>query len=213
MVMLSILFGVISSLVASFIFWFLTFRYSRVNVEFSKAIRKINYVNASANNKYRYAIKFANLGKRSLLEVSIVARLYMNRYNSFTYLSVGGNNSLPILYGNNYRKKNKMTFIGDILGVWIGDVALSEFKRPFYPQKIKNKAKNNSLNLEDLFNELGDDVKLNFYVYGNEEFTGARRVFISANFSKDDIQFVRFGDALDFDPHEKYKAYIDKHYV
>ena len=69
-----ILMSILVSLVASTIFWLLTFKIKRVHITFSKFITKsLNTGEYIGKNRYR--IKFINSGSNDLTEVQFIVRL------------------------------------------------------------------------------------------------------------------------------------------
>ena len=117
----SVLLGIISSIFASSIFWWFSFHRTKTKVEFPQAIEKSkNTGEYPGENRYR--IKIINSGIRDLIEVTFLAKLSIKRSNdrsrNYTYIGLGNENQLPIMYGKRSQKKraginlaNKRTFL------------------------------------------------------------------------------------------------------
>ena len=60
------------------------------------------------------------------------------------------------------------------------------FSQPLYPDYIKEKCKNNTLTLEDVFN-MGSEVEAQILLFGYDEFSGARKYFISKKYNIRDV--------------------------
>lgn len=192
--MIEIITGVICSIVSSYIFWFLTFKYSGTNVIFSKCIEKSKIQSGQPDScKYRYRVQIVNIGYRDLLEVRCFAlmtiKLKGKEAPNLVLLHFGENNA-PLLPG----KKNRENHFPYKHALYLGEEAFREFaKRNLYRSDICDKAESKTLSLDDIFSvpEYKDSCKIQLYVYGNDLITGARRMFKSKEYQpskKDEIK-------------------------
>ena len=189
------LFGIIASLLA----WWFQSHLIVPNIQFSPFIGKI----PSVENKsgYKYRIKLENSGKRSVIDIEIMARLRIKGVGDFPnnwkvyYIPLGDLGitfRIPIMT----RKKTKTS--GHTITLDIHEVV--EFKKleklERFPDNIKQKAKENTLLLEDLLS-LGSEANVRIEAFGFDEFSGARKFFKSKFYTIRDIKEGRFYDGLD----------------
>ncbi len=73
----SITVSILTSIIASLIFWFFSFKISRTKVIFSDKLIKSDAIKPGG-----YRIKIANVGKRDLIEITMVAKLKIKVNNS-----------------------------------------------------------------------------------------------------------------------------------
>ncbi len=202
----TIVWGVLASTIASFIFWILTFRISRTKLAFSSVIEKS--INAG---EYRYRVKLINSGKRDLIEVSFLTKIEIKRkYNvNFTYLGLGNDNMLPILHGKGFQKRNSGLKCGMNLTLYTTQTTLNEFKKPFYFKEIRQKAENGKLSLDDILSKYGEKIKITIFAYGYDSITGARKMFQSNKYGFDNIEIGRYNNVkLSNYKHNRYKKYV-----
>ena len=167
----TILLGAISSILASFIFWVLTFKWSPTDVLFSDKLEKSN--STSDLGDYRFRFRIANYGRRDLLDVVIKAKIIisLSKINN-TFLTVGNDGYIPLLKGRKYNQ-----VYSHILSIYIGDAAIREYKKSFYKNSIKEKALSGDLTLDDILEVYGDKVQIQLFIFGSDSLTGARRCF------------------------------------
>ena len=133
---------------------------------------------------YRYRFRFANYGMRDLNEITIKAKNEVNlSKKNHTFLDVGNGGFVPVL---KRRKKNRIT--SQVFSLYIGEEALKEFQKSFYKKDIKEKAKSGELSLDNLFDVYSESVTITLYLFGNDSVTGARRLFVSKGYKKDDVR-------------------------
>ena len=174
---ISAIIGVPTGIICSIIAWWILFRKITPNIEFSKYIsRKIK------NGKSVLRIKFRNIGRRDIVDVYGNVRLYIEGLNpkhpNLTRLVVLTLNlaGWPILTVKGKSKISEITFKD-----------INDFKTDSYPEHIRVKANDQTLTVEDLL-FLGSSFKILITVFGYDSFSGARKVFLSKNYTMDDIK-------------------------
>ncbi|WP_324822226.1 hypothetical protein [Sinanaerobacter sp. ZZT-01] len=206
----TILWSIFTSIVASFLFWILTFRISRTKVNYSSIIEKSKNTQEYPG-EYRYRIKLINSGNRDLIEVSLLAKisLKLGKITNYTYLGIGNDNTLPILHGKRYQKKNAGLSYAHKLTLYPTQTTLNEFKKSFYSPETRTKAKNGTLSLDDILHTYGSSAKISIFVYGNDCLTGARKMFSSPVYTSDKIKLGHFSFSKPLNTkHLRYKQYI-----
>lgn len=183
--------SVFLSLAASALFWVLTFKLSLTDVRFSPKLEK----SPSATGKpyHRYRIRFTNLGRRDLFEVSVVVRMriQLRTTTQIMYLNCGDQNFLPVLCRwPSFRSKASPQV--PTLAITPSDSMLRELTKTFYTSHIRSCAQNGKISLDDLFQEYGDRIQLEIFVYGTDRVTGARRMFTSPVYTVSNVEEGRF---------------------
>jgi len=210
----AVLTGVVASVIASFIaspiFWYLTFYKSSTKIEFSSKIEKSLAVVDGAG-KYRYRVKFINSGKKDLHEVSFLVKLSVRHEKTanFTYLGLGNESRLPILYGREQQTGSSKKGC-EIATLYPTQTTFSEFKKSLYADAIREKAKAESLTLDDILEEYKDRCEIVIFAYGNDAVTGARKMYESTVYKYgDNIREGRFSSVhlKDFKIRE-YEEYV-----
>ena len=139
----------------------------------------------SPNNteKFRYRIRISNFGKRDLIEVSIKARIIVrnNNYKNHILLHTANEGFIPIL-----RRRKQGHIRTQIYTVSVGREALWEFGKAFYSDIIREKAQSGTLSIDDLFEEYSSAVSIQFFLFGNDQVTGARQFFSSCEYRLSD---------------------------
>lgn len=182
----NLLLNILISLFSAFLFWLLTFKYSLTNATFSPKLEKSK---SSLGLPYhRYRIRVANFGFRDLIEVSIIARLVIKQknYDCITQLAIGNQGFLPILrhYPILSRKKENCIYT---LTLYPTEATRRELSKRFYSKRIQRLAKKGKISLDDIFDVYSDEASIRIYLYGNDRTTGARRLFISPAYTKEDV--------------------------
>ena len=198
-ILISISIGFIFGIIASLLAWWFQSHLIVPNIQFSPYISKIPSVENKSGYKYRF--KLENSGKRSVIDIEIMARLRIKGAGDFpnnwrvyyiTLDNFGIGYKIPIIT----RKKEKKS--GHIITLDVNEIV--EFKNlerlERYPDNIKLKAKENTLLLEDLLS-LGSEANIRIEAFGFDEFSGARKFFSSKFYTIHDIREGRFHDGLE----------------
>lgn len=188
---LGIILGVGSSLVA----WWVLFHCITPNIRFADGVSKTESSESPCGFVYR--VKFENAGRRTIVDLEISACLSIvglradrPRNREETYLPVSFQGKIPV-FG-----PAKKTGHRALIRVW--PQKREEFGRSVYPEQIRHKSEQDTIMFDDLLG-LGTDAWLELTVTGYDEFSGARKVFVSRGFRKKDIipyPFVR--ESLEF---------------
>lgn len=207
MTIIGVLFNVFCSVVASFVFWILTFRISRTKVKFAEHIEKSPDVYDDPD-RYRYRIKLVNIGDRDLLEVTCLVRLIVHgkHTNNNSYIRAGNYDTRPILLGRKWQKKNPEGRFAWMLPIQMTDTAYKDFTKKFYPEHIRAAANQRTLTVEDVLKEFNPKATIIIYLFGYDAVTGARRMFQSKSYSYADIVEGRYNRRKSF---KRYNDYID----
>ena len=157
-----ILVAIICSVIASYLFWLFSFKATKVRVIFSDQIERSKSTQAGTN--YRYRLKITNVGDRDLLELSILAKLSIqrNKISNNCYLRLGHHEIIPILYGKRHQNKikNRRKGFAWTLEFHLTDDFYQEFSKNIYSKKIRNAAVLRQLTLDDIFAEYGKKARL-----------------------------------------------------
>lgn len=106
-----VLLNILLSIISAGIFWCISFKISRTKIIFSDKLIKSNAIKPGG-----YRIKIANVGKRDLIEITMVAKLKI-RVNNGTqdfFLDISGTGTqsfITILAGmKSYKKEGRSNF-------------------------------------------------------------------------------------------------------
>ncbi|HUT74310.1 MAG TPA: hypothetical protein VM221_05700 [Armatimonadota bacterium] len=136
------------------------------------------------------------------MDVEVTARLRVKRLVA----TRPGNwwvSSIPVEYGDPICRVPKMGPVRtgarrQIVPLLVNDA--EQFRQAPYPAEVREKAQNRSLLPEDLL-RLGDRTELRLIVSGYDAFSGARRLFVSKEYTVGDIIDGRFNkDGLEVIP-------------
>jgi hypothetical protein len=176
-IIISAIIGIPVGIMCSTIAWWILFRKITPKIEFSKDIsRKIK------NEKSVLRIKFRNNGRRDIVDVQCYVRLYIEglnpkRPNLIRVLELTLNLAeWPTLTA---KSKSKISEIS------LKDI--NDFETDSYPEHIRLKANEQTLTVEDLL-FLGSSCKIQMTVFAYDAFSGVRKVFLSKNYTIDDIK-------------------------
>lgn len=187
----SFLFGII----ASAIVWFITSKVSRVRIEFPREL--MGDSDPVDESKYHYNIEVMNIGKGELIDLHMQAKISIkgaDRKNPglscFALLNLDYFCNFPSLqYRGAIDKLGSKMCSGRLIYAINMDGAYEEFKKIFYTDSIIEKAKNHTLQLDDIFLAYPNAV-IQFYLFGYDSFTGARKMYKSKYYGRTDIRFL-----------------------
>ena len=187
-----ILLSVLLSIVASFIFWVLTFKISFAKILFSKNLVKSNFTVDGIQKRYGYRFRIANIGYRDLIELNIVAKLSIKNGESkhICFLDIsnlGEQYFVTYLAGFKSRKKRKESFLLTVT-LYPSETMQHELTKKIYPKEIRKRAKKGKIEFRDIFKKYGSNIGIKIYVYGNDAITGARKMFVSKEYNINDIE-------------------------
>lgn len=182
-----ILLGVAAGLATNLASWWILFHGIAPKIQFSSYISKTPQEPFEENRSgYSYRIKLINSGRRAIIDVEIMARLRIlgvieQRKRNWRAIII------PVKGSASYRNPRMSALVGDqVLELSLNDV--EEFLRlPIYPDEIRRKAEQKTLVLEDLLS-LGQRATLQIAAFGYDEFSGARKLFVSKSYTLDDIR-------------------------
>ncbi len=170
---------------SSFIVWYYLFRKVVPKIEFSDKVSRI--LREDSPPKHNYRIKYQNKGKRTVIDVEIkvklrVKGLFKNRPSTWHTVSIPtARYEIPILKPQNYG--------GQIVNFGITECDF--FTGNLVDEEIKNKYQNKTLTLEDVLN-IGKQNELSVIISGFDEFSGARKIFVSKFYRITDIEAGQF---------------------
>jgi hypothetical protein len=181
-VVIAIVVGVVSALIASLLFWYVQFRVFRVKLELSPTLAKYRF---SDESDFRYQIKVRNRGRRDALDMKLDVRCAVTglvrtgstetlrlREWSAPILSAGKESRYRIQPG----RMPEATRIG---------------YRKYLPPSIREALEEDLvIDLEE-FLSLGDKTELRVYLSATDALSGARSL-VPRFYTSDDIQDGRF---------------------
>jgi len=183
----SLIFNAILGVITSIIGWFILFRMLVPKFKFSNKINKILY---SSGENPVYRIKFKNVGQRNAIDIEVFVRLRVRNLSqtprfklTWTIITLHTNtNHIPHLSKNNNR----------ILILHLKET------QELHVLKFKNALQGKEINLENLLS-LGDKAELVVWALAYDEFSGARKAFVSKHYKISDIMEGKFSgdDKLD----------------
>lgn len=188
----NIILNIVLSITASFFFWLLTFKISFTNVIFANNLVKSDNILADDRKLYGYRVRFANVGYRDLMEITMVVKMTIaggaRDHIIFLDISKSGKQNfitfLPGMITNKLKgRSNIRTFT-----IFPSESMQYELSKSKYPEKIRNLAKNGIVQFKDVFEEYGENVTIRIYIYGNDITTGARRMFESQPYNMYNIE-------------------------
>jgi hypothetical protein len=183
--------GFILGIITNFVAWWILFHAIVPHIRFSTAISKTSF-EATPDDKsgYRYRVKFENAGTRSVIDVEVIARLRikgLGRYpkTNWQVIDIPVENDRSISYRIPRIQPVRDGHIRHTVRFCINSV--EEFcENPLYPEPIRKKAENKTLLLEDLLKS-GSKATLRVYAFGYDEFSGTRKLFLSKEYTAEDI--------------------------
>jgi len=165
--------GICSSLIA----WWMLFHVFVPKIIFSKGISKKKVTDSPSG--YSYRIKIVNIGNRAILDVKVIVRYRVKFTESSSWywvtLKIDGNYVPRIPKG---KGGNRI--------IRIYPEKTESFKSKKYPNFIRGKANSETLTLEDLM-DLGFKAQLVIYVFGYDEFSGSKKLYMSPLYDKSNI--------------------------
>ena len=201
----SIISPLICSLLSAGIFWWFSFKHAFAKVIFSEVLE-----HSSVDNVYRTRFQMANIGNADLIDVEMIAVFEMVNEPTITrryaVLCAGDFNKLPLMEGRKSAHPYCRMYKVDL---FIDEITIKEFKRNQYPKPIQNKANQDNLTLEQLFDFYGDRARIKIYVCGTDSLTGARKEFASPFYTKTNIIEGSFVSRYDYNSTKELKNNID----
>ena len=194
------------SLLAAYVFWIFSFKYTNIEIVFSDQLEKRKDVRVGRENQYRHRIRISNFGITDLFEVYLIAKLVLKTpdgRNCVTYFPVGEEGTIPVFVKkydrkkrNEYKETYKKTGIWRrstvyTYGIYANEMAYNEYSKSFYEESIIKKAKEKTLVIDDIF-QVYPDALLTVFVFGNDPVTGARHKYESKAYTNRDIKEGRF---------------------
>jgi hypothetical protein len=191
--MAEFLFGFVLGIATNLLSWWILSHLIVPRISFSPQISKTRTHKTQGDQSgYKYRVKIENSGRRAAIDVEIIARLRVKGIGGFPKtnwhivnipLSTHGDKSyripriLPVKKGLARRHT---------LRLLINEV--EEFRTSLiYPEAIRKKAEEGTLLLEDLLT-LGSAANLQILVFAYDEFSGARKLFVSKRYTCGDIK-------------------------
>jgi len=178
-----LLLGLLGGFALSAIFWWYLNHYMVPKISFSDEIAKRpSSLNPSG---FMYRIKIKNTGKRRVIDLNVTVRiaiyeLGLKKLWNWYDIDISGK-SVPMLG----KGMNRL--------IVLRPQETLDFGRSIFPNKIQNKLQSGELSLENVL-ELGSKSYIRLYIFGNDEFSGARKLFFSKKYTRRDIRTGIFKD-------------------
>ena len=185
----------VCSVIASYVFWTLSFKVSTTKIIFSHHIEK-----SYREDRYKLRIRMINTGPADLFDVRFVARLmYKPRMKSerqgratAVYLNVGHQSMLPILYGRQKQKKYPTAVLAWTSVLEESEHFFSEFSKQHHPEEIRTKANDKTLTVNDVIVEYGEHLHIRIFAFGTDSMTGIEKMFMSPRYTTKDVTVGRY---------------------
>lgn len=187
----TVIWSILTSILASYLFWLYSFKLSRTNIHFSGVIERSKSTGEDSGI-HRYRVKIINSGARDLIDISFLVKLSIKQKNdkgaNYTFLGCGNDNQIPILLGKKSQKKLSGTSCATKLTLFPTQTTLNEYKKTFYRKDIQRKANDGTLSLDDILDAYGHSCKIIIYAFGSDSVTGARKMFVSPTYTMENIK-------------------------
>jgi hypothetical protein len=175
--LLSTLVGVPFGVAASFIAWWIVFRVLVPRFEFAEHVNEVPGLVEGEPSRYR--IKFANVGRRDAIDVEVFSRLRIRNLslrpeylNTWTIVSLQSDTTRE----PKVPRTGSRTVVLDLAGT-------VDLASPMFERALAGRAPR----LENLLS-LGKEAELVVWVLAYDEFSGARKGFISKHYHAQDIR-------------------------
>lgn len=155
------------------------------------------YDSTSENEVYTYKIKFRNSGKRDIFEMYLYCSIFFPGLQLNNNIHTTGIN-LSYNFKPLFKKYTDKTHTNPdgLVRICLNDEdMMMEFKRPIYPEAIRQKAESRTLTLEDLLS-IVPSSHMKFYIIAHDRFTGSKKIFESPSYTIDNIKhgFYKYGE-------------------
>lgn len=180
--LLSTLVGVPFGIAASFLAWFIVFRGFVPKFTFSAQVAKLPSVNPLEGDRYR--IKFKNIGRRNAIDVDVYARLRIRNIRKLPDLSNVW--TIVTLSTDTTHVPRVPKAANRVVVLSLDDTR--DLSSPNFLDALDGRVPT----LETLLS-LGEAAELVVWVLAFDEFSGARKAFISSAYDLDDIVQGKFG--------------------
>jgi len=204
LIVISIVTGVFSGIIASLVVWWYLFHFLSPQIEFSPIIAKKPSKDRGCGAYYQFMI--TNIGHRRAIDISLDILLVIRNYPEQGTDNIYHPNPSrkAILELPSARKKNRVR-----RRIWINlddDEFVDKFKKSFFPDKIRQLANDKALSLEELLS-IGNDSFVRVVIKVTDSISGSIKVFRSKNYTSEDI---REGSFIDFDESKKAPSLLKK---
>ena len=180
--LLSTFVGVPFGIAASFVAWFIVFRFLVPKFKFSDQISKIP--GASPDDAAGYRVKFKNVGRRNTIDVEVHSRLRVRNLSHRAEFSKTW--TIVTLSSDTTHEPCIPKEATRSVVLWLD--ATQELSSPKFLAALQGSAPT----LENLLS-LGEEAELVVWVLAFDEFSGARKAFISKHYRLSDICEGKFG--------------------
>ena len=168
---------------ASATFWYILYHRVIPTVTFFPKISVSDTSENPSGKKYR--IRFQNVGRRSMLDVELFAKLRIqglaesepNTWRAI-YIPIDDPRIPKVV---SHRKSRKR------LAVQLLVNSIDEAATACLPAELQLKRERNSLHLEDLMS-LGSNTRLQIFCFGYDSFSGSRKAFESPEYKGEDLE-------------------------
>lgn len=180
------LLGLVVGIAASFASWWILFHRIVPCVEFSSAISATP--RRSNPDKKTFRFKLQNTGRRAVIGSEVFARLRIkwpdgNNWTGY-YIPLGREGERKYELPRLERSRNRT------LTLWINRTE-SFRSRGRFPDDFRAKAETRELTLADVLSQ-GTAANLQIFLSGYDEFSGARKIFMSKQYTLKDVLEGRF---------------------
>ena len=187
------IFGFAAGLAINLLSWWILFHHIVPRIEFSSVLSKLpNSIGENDYSGFRYSIKLQNGGRRGIIDVELAATLRIAGLTENIEV-------IQIPWSPDREKRAHIIRLAPIkpgvkaarvLRLFINSVEQFH-NRQIYPEDIQRKAEQRALLFEDLLG-LGTRAWLEISAFGYDEFSGARKLFVSKSYTLPDIKAGQF---------------------
>ena len=174
---------------ASLLSWWYVSKWMVPKIEFSKCISsEPNPRQAGTRNR----IKFLNAGNRAVIDVHAVTRLAIDWDGDDIWSAY----YIPLSpTGEKRYEMPKIISAAPRILTFYPMLALGLIQSPFFPTELQQNVQEGNLTLIDLLN-LGVSAELRVYVFGYDEFSGARKLYESGPYARTSILEGQFNGLI-----------------
>lgn len=189
--LLSFILGLLVGLATNLASWWILAHYIVPRIEFCSSIGKLPaQKNEHDRSGFRYRVKLRNGGRRGIIDVDLVVTLRIEGLGKSKNIQV-----VPIPWNSAGEKRiNVLRLIPAKRGIKAARVfrlyinCVDQFRTSeIYSEAFRRKANEKTLMLEDILS-LGARAWLQIAAFGYDEFSGARKLFMSKSYFLADVR-------------------------